>query len=197
MKYKFLRTGMKSESGSLTRWKKGIWKHENTLDMCHSGLHCSKYPDQAFSFVQGEIVALVETKGKSIVQNDKECWSDMRIVKSYKWTKKDSVALAIYAAQLVLPIFEKEYPKDNRPRKAIEAAIYWMKHPSAWAARAAEAARAAARAAAWAARDAAWAARAAEAARAAARAAAWAARDAVTKKIRLWMIKRIKTLEEV
>lgn len=29
--------------------------------------------------------------------------------------------LAIYAAEQVLPIFEKSYPDDNRPRKAIKA----------------------------------------------------------------------------
>jgi hypothetical protein len=35
---------------------------------------------------------------------------------------KQFVKYAVYAAELVLPIFEKKYPKDDRPRKAIEAA---------------------------------------------------------------------------
>src|ERR1700690_153782 len=121
-KYKFLREGLKSENGELT-WEINKWVHEKgTLDICHNGLHCSLIPYQAFSYVQGEVLALVETKGKSIIEDDKQCWSDMRIVKAYKWTKKDSVAFAIYAAELVLPNFEKQYPGDLRPREAIEAA---------------------------------------------------------------------------
>ena len=177
MKYKFLRSGLKSDSGNLS-WKIGKWVHQDgELDICHNGLHCSRYPDQAFSFVQGEILALVETKGKSIIQDDKECWSDMRVVKAYEWTKKDSVALAIYAAELVIDIFEKEYPHDNRPRKAIEAAKKWLRQPTEKNRLAAGAAGAAAWAAGAAAR------------------AAWAAGDAIVKKIRTWMLRRVKTLK--
>ena len=87
-------------------------------------------------------------------------------------------------AEAVLPIFEKEYPDDNRPRLAIQAArdfangkIADQERDAAWTA--AWAAAGAADRAAWAAwaaaRDAAWAAGAA--AGAAAR-AAWAAGDA-------------------
>ena len=43
-----------------------------------------------------------------------------KITKDY--TREQNFKLAIYSAELVLPIFEKKYPKDNRPRKAIEAA---------------------------------------------------------------------------
>jgi hypothetical protein len=35
--------------------------------------------------------------------------------------------IAIYAAKLVLPIFEERYPKDKRPRQAIEAKKKWLK----------------------------------------------------------------------
>ena len=34
--------------------------------------------------------------------------------------------IAIFAAELVLPIFEKKYPDDDRPRKAIEAKKSWL-----------------------------------------------------------------------
>ena len=100
-------------------------------------------------------------------------------------------------AEAALPIYEKKYPKDDRPRKAIKAArdfangkITEKERAAAWAAAwaaAGAAARAAAGAAAWAAAGAAagaaaWAAAraaagaaAGAAARAAARAAAWAA----------------------
>jgi len=126
--YKFLRTGLKSESGN-EKWTLNKWKQINgELEICKRGFHCSRTPYQAFSFVQGEVLAIVETRGKSIIQDDKECWSGMRIVKAYSWTKKDSVAFAIYAAELVLPIFEKEYPDDKRPREAIEAAKAVLKN---------------------------------------------------------------------
>ena len=104
-----------------------------------------------------------------------------------KGLKLDEKGLRLFAcecAEEVLLIYEREYPKDSRPRKAIETARRYANgeatleeldaaKDAAWAA-----ARDAARAAAWdAARDAA---RAAEAAAwDAARAAAWdAARDA-------------------
>ena len=37
-------------------------------------------------------------------------------------SRKGAIAYAIHAAESVLMIFEGEYPKDDRPRKAIEAA---------------------------------------------------------------------------
>ena len=36
--------------------------------------------------------------------------------------RKDKVRYAVFAAELVLNIFEKKYPNDDRPRKAIESA---------------------------------------------------------------------------
>ena len=125
-RYKFLRENLKSYNGDIS-WELNKWKkHEGELDMCNSGFHCSKEKYQAFSYVQGEILAEVEVKGKSIKQDDKEVWSEMRIVKLWKWQKKDSVALAIYAAELCLNNFEKVYPDDKRPREAIEAAKRYL-----------------------------------------------------------------------
>ena len=54
----------------------------------------------------------------------------MRVVRSWKWTKKDSILFAIFAARLVLKNFEKEFPGDDRPRKAIEAAEAYAKNPT-------------------------------------------------------------------
>ncbi|MFA6436151.1 MAG: putative immunity protein [Candidatus Gracilibacteria bacterium] len=45
-------------------------------------------------------------------------------------SKSDHKTLGIWAAdcaERVLPYFEKKYPKDNRPRKAIEALRTWVK----------------------------------------------------------------------
>lgn len=103
------------------------------------------------AYVNAEVLAKVQVKGKSIIQNDKECWSEIKLIKTYKWSKKDSVSLAIYAAELVLPNFEKEYPEDKRPRQAIEAAKKVLKNDTKRNKDAASAARSAA----WSARSAA------------------------------------------
>ncbi len=214
LRWKFLNKGIKSASGDHRKWKIGKWEHRGgEMDLCHNGLHCSKDINQAFSFVSGEVLARVEVKGKSDIQDDKEAWSDMRIVKVWKWQKKDSVSLAIYAAELVINIFEKKYPKDKRPRKAIEAAKKWLENPikknadaaAHAAAYAADAAAHAAYAAAHAAAHAAHAAHAADAAAHAAYAAAHAAsaaadaaaRKTLVKKIETWMVSRVKKLEKI
>jgi len=47
-----------------------------------------------------------------------------------KYNKQDQRSLAIFAegcAQRVLPFFEKAYPKDKRPRKAIEVYRTWIR----------------------------------------------------------------------
>ncbi|MBW2999218.1 hypothetical protein KY339_00975 [Candidatus Woesearchaeota archaeon] len=52
-------------------------------------------------------------------------------------TKKQCVEIAIFSARLVLDVFEKEHPNDDRPRKAIEAAEAYLKNPTEEKARAA------------------------------------------------------------
>ncbi len=47
-----------------------------------------------------------------------------------KYSKQDQRLLATWAAdcaERVLPFFEKVYPKDDRPRKAIEACRTWVR----------------------------------------------------------------------
>ena len=86
-KYKFLKLvdgKVKSANGDCT-WALNEWKHHNgDVEACKSGFHCSKEMWQAFSFVQGEILAEVECKGICVKEDDKEVYSDMRIVKMWK-----------------------------------------------------------------------------------------------------------------
>ena len=207
-RWKFLREGMKSQNGSCV-WVKGEWKHEESPNMCRRGFHCSRKISDAFSYVHGEILAKVKVKGKSETQDDKDCWTDMCVIETLKWQKRDSVALAIYAAELCIGKFEEKYPDDKRPRQAIEAAKHWLVNPSSTANAAADAAAYAAYAAN-AAANAAYAAYAADAAAYAAYAAANAAANAanaanaayaaanaadIRKKISTWMDNRVKELE--
>ena len=105
----------------------------------------------------------------------------------------DLVRLAVFSAEQVIEIFEKKYPDDDRPRKAIEAAKKYIKTPTADAADAARAAYAAARDAR-AAADAAYAAHAARAAAHDARDARAAARAMYVKIIKFG-IKLLKKTE--
>ena len=123
---------IRSANGDMS-WKIGEWNEvdKDTIQLCHNGLHCSKTIYDAFSYVQGNILAKVEVAGSSEISDDKEAYQKMRIVKAYKWTKKDSVALAIFSAELCLDRFEKLYPDDKRPRQAIEAAKAVLLHDTA------------------------------------------------------------------
>ena len=108
----------------LNKW----YKEDNFEGCCAKGFHASKNIINAMTYIDAGYVAKVEVRGESDIQDDKEAWSEMRIVKWKKWTKKDSVSLAIYAAELVIDNFEKEYPDDTRPRDAIEAAKKVLKN---------------------------------------------------------------------
>jgi len=183
-----------SRNGDL-KWKIGEWVHvDGKMSCCNNGLHASKTIYHAFSYVQGSVLAKVEVKGKHDDQDDKSAYSDMRIVEAYKWTKKDSVALSIFAAEMCLKEFEKLYPDDDRPRKAIDAARAVLAHDTAKTRSAARSAAESAWSAAWSA----W-----SAARSAAESAAWsawsaaesAAESAAIKKIDRWFKNRVKKLD--
>jgi len=45
-------------------------------------------------------------------------------------TRPQKVEFAIFAAEQVIAIFEKKYPNDDRPRRAIQAAKDWRANPS-------------------------------------------------------------------
>ena len=106
-------------------------------------------------------------------------WAFRAVQQDEQVAKRIAVELAIAFSESVLSIFEKEYPEDHTPRKAIEAAKTWLMDPTdenrekarAAANAAASAAEIALYAAANAAYAAAYAARAANAAYAAANAA--------------------------
>jgi hypothetical protein len=52
------------------------------------------------------------------------------LLSKIRQTKKQSVLIAIFSAELVLDIFESKYPADKRPRQAIESAKEYIKNPS-------------------------------------------------------------------
>ena len=81
----------------------------------------------------------VEKTIKTLLASD-ECekytWSNWLL--THVFTKEQNVKYAIFAAKEVLYIFEKKYPNDWRPRKAIEAAEKYLNAAdAAWDAQAA------------------------------------------------------------
>jgi hypothetical protein len=210
-KWKFLYEqdgAIKSQHGDAA-WTVGEWKREDRLALCYSGFHASDRITDAFKYVCGNVLAEVETRGESILADDKSVHQGMRLVRCYRWRKEDSAAYAVKAARLALPVFEERYPRNPAPRNAIEAAEHWLADPSeanvvaaGTPHYAAYAAADAARAAAYAA-DAAHAAHAADAADAAhaavhavhAASAATNAADAVSAELEAWMQARVAQLE--
>jgi hypothetical protein len=128
--WKALKKGIVSDKNDF-KWKVGKWYHQDGKIKCYeNGFHASTRVIDAMRFVDCEVLAKVEVKGDNDIESDRQAWSDMRIVKTYKWSKKDSVRLAIFAAEQVINIFEKKQPKNKRPREAIEAAKKWLKNPT-------------------------------------------------------------------
>ena len=170
-----------------SEWTIGEWrKVAKPTEIC-VGFNASELPQDSLYYVQGDVLAEVEVKGKIIKDSNKWTCEYMRIIKAWKWTKEDSVALAIYCAELCIHNWIAEYPNDDSPQKAIQAAKDYLDNPCKKTRDAAE--------------DAAWAAGAARAARAAGAAgaawAAWAAGDAEKQKIADWIIAHTADMEEI
>lgn len=118
--YKWLTNRMRSSHGNIT-WKLNEWQiHKGELKLCQSGFHASKTAFDSLQYIYGD--KLVEVEAEDIIgDNDKFVSSKMRVVKELP-TKKIMLKFAIECAKRVLPILEKKYPNDNRPRNAIEIA---------------------------------------------------------------------------
>jgi len=95
-------------------------------------------------------IYLAEGRGASDSDGSgKTAFAQARLIRQVRISEQDLRLFAADCAEHVLPIWEKQYPKDDRPAKAIEAARQFARGEID------AAARDAARAAAWAAGDAA------------------------------------------
>jgi hypothetical protein len=138
--WKSMLCGLKSNYDK-SQWTIGEWRELPIVTELCVGFNASERIINAMSYVIMEILAKVEVEGQNVIGRDKQAWQKMRVVAAWEWPKEESVKLAIFAAELVIGIYEEKYPNDDRPRKAIEAAREYLKNPDA--ADAADAARAA------------------------------------------------------
>ena len=109
-----------------SEWIIGEWRTVPKPKRECKGLNCCENIVDAMGYVAMEVLAQVEIKGEKIVGTDKITSEKMRIVKAWKWEKKDSVALAVYSSESYIENFEKFYPNNNQPRAAIKSAKAWL-----------------------------------------------------------------------
>jgi hypothetical protein len=153
--YKVLGNGQTSYHGGSGKWTKNRWRSvSGDLMPCENGLHLCRRQD-LLTWLGPEIWE-AEYEGELVDAKDKVVVRRARIVRKLDtWNQRTSRLFAADCAEKVLPIFEKQYPNDERPREAIEAARAYARGEIGNAA--SDAARAAAWAAArYAASDAAW-----------------------------------------
>ena len=165
--YHFLRDDMRSGSGNEPAWTVGESRSlkGGRITPCERGYHASPSLFNALAHAPGSMACMVELSGTVKPHGDpldKYAARSRRLIAAVN-IEYELRMFAADCAEHVLYLFERDYPNDNRPRKAIEAARAFANGEI----------DALARAAAWdAARAAAWGAVGA-AAWAAARAAAW------------------------
>ena len=135
--------------------KPGKWlpKRKN-LTLCEQGWHACTH-NNLMDWANAQLYE-VELKGEILEGTDKVASEQMRFIRKIDaWYGKTARLVACRCARDVLPIFEREYPNDPRPRMAIETAEKYANGEANYYEL--DAARAAASAAASAAaRDAAW-----------------------------------------
>ena len=121
--YKFLRTGMESETGGII-WTLGKWrKARGAIKPCANGYHASPTIQAALGYIRGEILAVVECRGDHVEDGDKSAWREMRVIEAVPWTVDASRLLAVHAAELAAHL-----NPDPRVRAAIDAAWAVIKH---------------------------------------------------------------------
>jgi len=75
-----------------------------------------------------DVFKLINRLRKSNIEDTDDWlfWAIPRLLK----TRENRARLAVYCAELVLPMFERKYPNDKRPRQAIQATKNWINSPT-------------------------------------------------------------------
>ena len=154
--YHFLKSDMRSGEGDEPPWEVGQTRSlpkRRTIVPCEYGYHASPSLWDALQYAPGPIACLVELDGDVTEHGspvDKMAGRTRTLIAAVN-IESELRLFAADCAEHVLWIYERDYPGDDRPRKAIEATRAYVRaeiDEAAW-----EAARDAAWAAAW---DAAW-----------------------------------------
>jgi hypothetical protein len=97
-----------------------------TIEDVMSWYPCSRYPRERIKKLMGrkKYVTLNDIWKAKLDNEEDYLWL---VLREEFITEHNLHKIAIYAAKLVLPIFEEKYPDDKRPRQAIEAKKKWLK----------------------------------------------------------------------
>ena len=111
--------------GGSGRWRVGRWQEvKGELVPCQRGLHVLTQ-DQLINWL-GPAIHPVEVHPDARIdtsQPDKTVVSKARLGPALTtWTERTQRLFAADCAEHVLPLFERQHPNDDRPRRAIEAA---------------------------------------------------------------------------
>ena len=110
-----LRDGKICSEHDGSEWTVGEWRINPypVVKEC-VGLNCCPHIGDAMGYVECDVLAQVKIRGTTINGDDKITAQEMRIVKAWVWTKKDSVAMAIFAAEQVIIITENTTPTNSK-----------------------------------------------------------------------------------
>jgi hypothetical protein len=121
--YKFLR--LKNDQ-VISDWDQSVWRRSEWRDIASNpvlqaqGFYASDCITDALQWF-GNVLAEVEVRGRSVSGRVMTAHQGMRVTRAWKFSRQDWLELAIYTAELVLPIFESRFPDDKRPRTAIKS----------------------------------------------------------------------------
>lgn len=123
--YKFIKEDMFSQNGD-HKWSVGKWYFEKDIKLCEKGFHACREPLEALDYMYGDKWFIVEARGEMREkEGDKFVAQEMRLVREIPIDKVVK-PFAIWCAKQCLKNYEKQYPKDKRPRKAIEGAELYL-----------------------------------------------------------------------
>ena len=128
--YKFVSGDLRSYEGDRSQWTPGVMlTYNGEVEPGSRGFHASYNLYSAFNNNPGDRLFEVEARGVLYGRGYMFAAKEMMLTREID-LKSLSVGYAIGCARHLLPNFEKKYPNDALPRKAIEAAENWLKEPT-------------------------------------------------------------------
>ena len=125
--YKVLNDDNRSMHGGNCLWSlptaksPGKWMPAIKPIPCKQGYHLCRDAIQLLHWL-GPVIWEVEARGEIVEADNKVVAEQARLVAHINtWNELNARLFAADCAEHVLPIFEREYPNDKRPRKAVEA----------------------------------------------------------------------------
>ena len=114
--------GISPQHGGSGKWRIGEWMPAiRDIQPCKRGYHFVSI-EQLPQWL-GPTLYEIEVRGQVIHQADKSVAEQARLIRKVEtWNDKTLRLYAADCAERVLGLYEKQYPKNDRPRKAIQAA---------------------------------------------------------------------------